>query len=473
MTVFEPGFARRGQKWVARGVGSDHGEGRAVQSAASNERLDSPWPDIIRGGAAASVFFFGLTGWAAVTPLDAAVVARGVVVVAGNRQAVQHLDGGIIRVLKVSEGDKVEQGDVLFELDDTELSSQVSSLGSRLIELEAQRARLEAEGAHERVLAPPERWAQLSVDDQALASVVLSRQASELVARTASVNARITVLARQKQELVARLPGQSEEQAALLEQVRLLDDEIKDLNRLLEKGLAPVARVRALERERVDLLGRVGRIDSEMAQTRESISENDGQVASILAEFGVRRAEELRDVESQISDVSPQYSATQARLRRTLVRAPASGEVVALTAFTEGGVIQPGSHVMDIVPSDRQLVIEVSVEPENGDDIQIDSVAEIKFPGINHRDTSILHGVVTKVSADRMVDPATGAPFFRVEVGIEASEIAKLSSKAGGPRVEVRPGIPAEVLIPLRKRTALQYFYEPFVRSIWGSFREE
>jgi len=125
----------------------------------TEDSLDSPWPEITRGAAVASLFFVGFLGWAALTPLDAAVVANGQIIVAGHRQAVQHLDGGIVRALHVSEGSTVQEGDIVLELDDTELKAQERAMGGRLIELEAQRARLLAEDSGLSTIAPPARWA--------------------------------------------------------------------------------------------------------------------------------------------------------------------------------------------------------------------------------------------------------------------------------------------------------------------------
>lgn len=448
---------------------------RRNSAAAENSRkliTDNPGKDIIAGTLVVGAFFFGFAGWAAVTPLDAAVVANGSIIVSGNRQTVQHRDGGIVRSLMVQEGDVVSEGQVLLELEDAELKAQLASLGSRRIELEAQKARIHAEEARSPGLVEPERWTAMAPEELALASQILSRQSRELSARRSAENSRIALLDQQILEMEARMPGQMREYQALTEQVSLLEEEIAGLNTLLAKKLTTVERVRGLERQRADLIGRMGRIESENAQTREAVSRAQSEIASLRAQFRADRALELREVETQLADVAPRHEAVIAQIERTRVRAPANGEVVSLTAFTIGGVIQPGAHIMDIVPNGRALVVEAAVTPDHGDGLRIGSAAKVRFSGLDQRRSETLEGTITRVSADKIVDPNTGAGFFRVEVAIDGEELTELARAGRGINTELRPGLPAEVVIPTRPRTALQYVVEPLQQSLWRSFRE-
>jgi HlyD family type I secretion membrane fusion protein len=438
-----------------------------------NGGLDSMGPEAIRGAAVASLFFVGFLGWAAITPLDAAVVANGSIIVAGHRQAVQHLDGGIVRAIHVSEGDVVKEGDIVLELDDTELRSQERALAGRLIELEAQRARLLAEETGMRVITPPPRWRTLTAEDQAIANAVLARQGQELSARSDSKSARNQILGQKVQQLNARLPGFDREREALQQQTKSLSDEIARLAPLQARGLTTVGRLRELEREQARLQGDIGRIDSETSGTLAAIREAEAEIVSLSAEVRVDRAGELREVDTQLSDISPKYEGTVAQLGRTQLRAPASGNVVALTAFTVGGVVEPHARVMDIVPNGKALVIEAAAPPESGDDIFIGAHAQVKLIGVGGRGAPQLHGVVNKMSADRIIDPQTGASFFRMEVTVTAEEMARALGTTAETGNEIRPGIPAEVIIPTRKRTALDYLTEPLSQSFWKSFREE
>lgn len=438
-----------------------------------DDGLASVWPETVRGASVASLFFVGFLGWAALTPLDAAVVANGSIIVAGHRQAVQHLDGGIVRAIHVTEGATVKEGDIVLELDDTELKSQERAVGGRLIELEAQRARLLAENSGLTSITAPSRWLTLDEEDQATAQAILARQRQELTARSDSKSARNVILRHKVQQLSARLPGFDREKEALQEQVESLSDEIARLAPLQAKGLATVGRLRELERDHARLKGEIGRIDSEMSGTLSAISEAQAEIVSLSAEIRVDRAGELREVDTLLSDVAPRYQGIVAQLGRTRLRAPASGNVVALTAFTVGGVIEPHAHVMDVVPTGKALVIEAAAPPENGDDILIGAAAQVKLVGVGGRGAPVLKGVVDKMSADRIIDPQTGASFFRIEVTVTAEELARALGSTAEVGNELRPGLPAEVVIPTRQRTALQYLTEPLSQAFWKSFREQ
>jgi HlyD family secretion protein len=438
----------------------------------SDRISDNPRRDIIAGASAVGLFFFGFAGWASVTPLDAAVVASGSVIVSGNRQAVQHRDGGTIRELLVSEGDIVEEGQILIRLDSSELRAQLMSLGARRVELEAQKARLLIEESASGKLVEPVRWAGLPAQERSAAQAVLERQKAELSARLGAKGSRISLLRQEIAEMEARLPGQSREIASLEEQIRLLDEEIAGLNILLEKKLAPIERIRGLERQRADLFGRIGRIESEAAQTREGVRRAEGEISSLMADNRASRAEELRLVESELAEIIPRHEALAGQVERTEIRAPAAGEVVALSVFTVGGVIQPGEQVMDIVPTGRALVVEAAVSPAQGDDVLIGSAAKVRLSGLHHRASDTLEGKITRMSADRMIDAQSGMSYFRVEVAVDAQQLAEFAEGSNSMGIMLRPGIPAEVVIPTRKRTALQYVIEPLHQSLWRSFRE-
>jgi HlyD family secretion protein len=432
--------------------------------------IASPDRELRSGGLVAGLFFVGLLGWAALTPLDSAVVASGVVAIAGNRQTVQHLDGGIVKAIHVREGAFVTKGDILLELIEADLRAEERSLNAQLIELEAQQARLTSEQAGRRDLRRPNRWNDLQADDSAFADQVLRRQRSELYARSAADSARVAVVRAQREQLQSRLPGIENEKLAAANQIQLLTSEIDTLQQLFQKGLAQLPRIRSLEREAANLTGRIGELEAQTVQTQDAIKETIEQEKAIAADRAESRAQELSDVQVRLSDISPRYRAVSAKLERTRLRATATGNVVGLNTFTVGGVIPAGARILDIVPTDRDMVIDASVSPENGDDIKVSDPVKVRFPAINSRSPPTFTGQIDKLSADRMVDEKSGAAFYKVEISITAEgnrQEARLSE------YDIRPGMPADVLIPLRKRTALQYIVDPITNSLWTSLREK
>lgn len=404
----------------------------------------------IRFGVAALVSFFVLfLGWAALAPLDAAVVAPGVVVVSGSRQTVQHREGGVIARLAVEDGQRVRQGDILIELSSPELLARKEALLSQVLDLQMQRAQLlAARDGQIEVEAPPE-WAALPPEDRAIADAALVRHRAEASSRRAALRTQRAGAG----AVDARIAGYQDEIAAINRQDRLLEDELTGVRSLAERGLMPLTRVRALERAQAELDGR-------RAELRASI-------ASALED----RAEELRDIEARLATLTPQLAGARAELERSLMRAPVDGTVVGLRVNTVGGVIRPGDAVMDIVPEGQDLIVEAQVRPEDAEDLHPGLIGEVRITAFSGRSMPFLRGEVVQVSADRFVDERTGQPYFLTRVSVAQSELDRLGEIAHN-RNGVRPGLPAQIVVPTRQRTALQYLLEPLNRSIWSSFRE-
>lgn len=215
----------------------------------------------------------------------------------------------------------------------------------------------------------------------------------------------------------------------------------------------PMTRVRALERAQAELDGR-------RAELRASI-------ATALED----RAEQVRDIEARLAQLLPQLAGARAELESTLLRAPASGVIVGLQANTRGGVIRAGEAVMDIVPEGQDLIVEAQVRPEDADDVQPGLLSEVRITAFSGRSMPMLEGEVQRISADRFTDERSGAGYFLARVSVPQPELRRLADDART-RAQVRPGLPAQVVIPTRKRTALQYFLEPLNQTLWGSFRE-
>jgi HlyD family secretion protein len=184
-----------------------------------------------------------------------------------------------------------------------------------------------------------------------------------------------------------------------------------------------------------------------------------------------RVATELREVEASLNDVMPKLQAARDQLARTEIRSPASGTVVGLTVFTPGGVIEPGQKLMDIVPERAPLTIEAKLSVADGDDVHPGREALVNFDALHERTLPALKGKVTRVSADAFTDEKTGASYYTAEINVPLSELKKIEAVRGTDAL--RAGLPVSVQIPLRKRTALQYAFEPLTASLRKSFREQ
>ena len=432
---------------------------------------DDPRLDIRIGATIVVLFFVILLGWAAFAPLDAAVPAQGVIAISGNRQTVQHREGGVVTAINIREGQRVSAGDVLIEMAAPDLKAQERALTSDYLTNLAQRARLMAERAGQRSFAPPIEVAGLSPEDQVLAAQALALQRAQLNARIASISAQQSVLGQRSLQLGEQQGGYSEQIASLREQQRLLADELAGMREIEKKGFASVNRIRALERALADLKGREAAMRSEIARAGEGKGETRMQSVSIETNALEQVATELRDTQARLSDVFPKLIAVREQLQRARVRAPVSGQVVGLSVFTIGGVVAPGQTLMEIVPDRRTLVIQAQVAPNDADDVYQGQEAQVRFVSVHDRTLPLLTGKVRTISADSFTDEKTGRSFFRAEVEVSPEQLRKVGGTLG--HGQLRPGLPVEVLLNVRKRTALQYILEPLTRNLWGSLREQ
>ena len=432
---------------------------------------DDPRREIRVGTAIAFGFFVILLGWAAFAPLDAAVSSQGVIAVSGNRQAVQHRDGGVVTAIHVREGQKVPSGAVLIEMAAPDLRAMERALTSDYLTLLAQRARLMAERTGQRGIQQPAEYAGLSPEDRILASQAMALQSAQMRARVGSMSAQESVLGQRSAQLGEQRSGYAAQRAALQEQQRLIQLEIDGLRELEAKGFASKNRLRALERAYADLKGREAAMSAEMARAGEGMGETRMQSVSIRSEKLEQIATELRDTQSRLSEVLPKLVSTREQLQRAQVRAPATGQVVGLTVFTVGGVVTPGQTLMEIVPDNRNLVIQAQVNPADADDVYIGQKAQIRFLSVSDQTLPLLSGKVRTISADSFNDEKTGQSFFRAEVEVPESELDQVRGAVG--RGSVRPGLPVDVVLNVRPRTALQYLLEPLTRNFWRSLREQ
>jgi HlyD family secretion protein len=443
-----------------------------VPASAPTEAQDDGRREIMAGWIIAGAFFILFLGWAAIARLDQAAYAQGEVTVEGHRQSVQHKEGGIISALNVKEGQKVQDGQVLIALAGTDAQAQESALAAQVYGLKAEQARLRTEQFGAATITWPAEFATLKGDDLVAAQNAQKVQQTQFETRAAALIAQKRVLAQKAAELKEQVGGYQRQIEATDEESKLNAEELKGVKELAAEGFAPQTRVRSLERNEAEYKGQRGQYAAGISQAQQQVGETRLQALQLDKQHADDVATRLRDVEFQLNDAEPKLRAAQDALAREQVRATASGTVVGLSVFTVGGVIAPGQKLMDIVPTNAGLVIEARLNPQDADDIHVGQEVEVKFPSLHDRTLPVLKGTLTKLSADSFVDDKTGQRYFTAEATVPEATLERLKLAENG-QFRLRPGLPAQVLIPLRKRTALQYLTQPLTEAIWRSFREK
>jgi HlyD family secretion protein len=435
-----------------------------------SSETDSPSGEFRTGALIGGLFFVGLLGWAALTPLHAGAYAEGVVVVSGNRQVVQHREGGIITHLFVTEGQVVKKGDPLAIVSTSELVAAERGATGEVISLLAMRERLMTEQNGGSAVHEPAEFAAYTGEDKALAEAAMQGQRNVFRARRTSLFTERGVLSQRMAQHRQQINGFQHQIRANLEQQRLISDEVAGLADLVPKGFVSLNRLRATERVASELRGNYGSHTADVARSHEAIGESRMQMVSLDRQLITEAASQLREVQVRLDELKPKLLSLREQVARSVVRAPAGGRVVGLSVFTVGGVVAPGDKLMEVVPQDRDLVIDGKVAPNDADDVRPGMVTQVKFPALQERNMPILTGKVTKISADTLEDERSGIRYFKVEVRVppEQMRLIRQVRPGGG----LMAGLPAEVVIPLRKRTALQYLVEPLTQSLWKAGRE-
>jgi HlyD family secretion protein len=442
-----------------------------TSSAAHEVAADDSRRDIRLGIIVAGLFFVIFLGWASFAPLDAAAYAPGQLVVSGQRQSVQHRDGGVVASINVAEGKYVNKGDLLIELAGAEVRAQERALAAQMINYQAQRARLEAELGGAASISWPAEFKSASGPRRAEIEEAIRVQTNEFRARRSSLYAQSHVLGQQSAQANESATGYRSKMVSSAEQERLLQAELDALRPVADKGFVSQSRIRALERAKADLQGQRGQYQANVAEARSSAS--GGRLRQIEAEnnYRERASSELREIEFALGELLPKYRAARDQLERLRIRAPVSGTVIGLSIFTVGGVIAPGQTLMDIVPEKADLVVSAKVGIDDADDLRVGQTAQVRFLGLHERNMPIILGRVTRLSADSLSDEKTGDVFYTAEVRVPADQMQQVKNLRGKD-FEFRAGAPVAVLVPLKKRTALQYALEPLVDTMWVAFRE-
>ena len=431
----------------------------------------SPRREITGGLVVIGVFLAVFLGWGLVAHLDAGVYAPGAVSVYGNRQSVQHRDGGIVSELDVHEGDRVQAGQVLLTLSGDELRANEQAMANEVYALEALQARLLAEMNGRGPIATPADFRGLAGPDADAARNALAIQQHEFAARNAELATQQAVLRQREAQAADEIDGYREQLTASRRQDALVQQERNSLKDLLARGLVPLTRERSLERDQAQLQGSAGEYTADIARTQQQVGETRLQIVDLERQRIADDSKDYRDADSELSQAQPKLIALRQQIDRLTVRSPATGRVVGLSIFTVGGVVAPGQKLMDVVPENEPLVIEARVRPNDADDLKVGQSTEIRIPAFHDRRLPLLTGTVRRISADALTDDKSGQSFFRIEVEVPPSELAVIRQVRGA-EAGLKPGLPVEVVVPLRNRTALDYLLDPLREMLWKSFRQ-
>lgn len=391
----------------------------------------------------------GLLVWASLGYIDEVVRGEGKVVPSRQVQVIQSLDGGIVEEILVRPGQAVKVGDILLRIDPTRYSSSLGENRAETLALGAKAARLQAIAMNE-AFDPPEGML-------AEAPQVIEMEQRNWVAQNRELMATINVA----QEQLHQRQQELRETQANLDQATsscgLTSRELQVTRPLLKSGAVSEVDLLRLQRDVARYCGEQKAAAAQINRIKAAIEEAESKVDSTELTFRNQARTELAETRAKLATLQQGKLALADRVRLADVRSPVRGTIKTLAANTVGGVVQPGKDILEIVPTDDTLLLEVRVNPKDIGFLYLGQTAEVKFTAYDFAIYGGLEGRVEQIGADTITDEK-GNSFYVVKVRTDRAYV-------GEDARPIIPGMVAEVHILTGKRTLMQYLLKPVLRA--------
>jgi HlyD family secretion protein len=412
----------------------------------------------------AIILIFGIA-----VPVESAAIAKGNVTVLNKRKTVQHLEGGIIKAILVKDGDSITKGQPLIELSDVTPKANRSMVQADLWLERAAEARLNALRENKDTITFPDELVQVAQHNTDIARTMQAQQELFTTQREAQIG-KLQTLQQRIAESEEEIKGLKAQISSAEGQLVYINEEIKTVKTLLKDGLATKPRLLALQRSAEELKGNRGQNIAMIAKVQQNMTESKMHILNQQNEFASQIAEELKEVRSKINDHTERLSAASDVMNRTIVIAPSEGIVTGLKYHTVGGVIEPGAAIMDIVPQNEELVLEVKIRPVDIDVVKPGLESRVVFSAYKSRRMPLFTGTVTQVSADAFTEKQGlgEESYYTARVNVDTQQMKALETP-----IVLYPGMPADVYIKTGSRSFISYLMAPITDSMDHAFKEE
>lgn len=416
------------------------------------------------------IVLFGVVGfliWASFAPLDKGVPMSGTVAKESNRKSVQHQTGGTIQEILVKDGDTVKAGQVLVRMNPITAKAGYDITEAQFLTARATEARLMAELTGQKTIRFPKELTDHAGDARVAEMMALQNQL--LASRQASLQSELGGVDENIAGLKVQIQGLQESRDSKKAQVGFLKEQLDGMRDLAKEGYVARNRLLDLERTYAQLQGEISEDIGSIGRAQRQVMELTLRKAQRTQEYQKEVRTTLADTQREAGAQGARMSAQQFELSNVDVKAPVSGTVVGLAVFTNGGVVQPGFKMMDIVPTDDPLIVEGQLPVNLVDKIYDGLPTELIFSAFNANRTPHIPGVVETVSADRSVDERTGAPYYHVRVKV-SPEGAKMIAQHN---MTIRPGMPVDMFVKTGERTMMSYLLKPLMDRSHSSLSED
>jgi HlyD family type I secretion membrane fusion protein len=430
-----------------------------VDSSPAEEVFNVP-VDVSAGTRAALWLFVAvmtaLAAWSVFAVLSEGAIAMGEVIPQGRSKTVQHLDGGIIREIRVRDGDTVKQGQELVILDDSEARAAVAITETELAAYTALLERLTAE-----------RDGKVYRGKRSVNNSALNDQMRIFDFRRQSMQKEIESLQARLANLDEELRAWESRSRSLAQLTANAEEERKQNQLLFEQNFISRAKLLTLNSQSSQTLATQGETEAEIARANQHISDTKLQISKLKNDWMNAVLDELRQAQDAWSIASEKARVARDRLDRTHIRSPQDGVVKGLRTMTLGAVIPPGGVVLEVVPVSDKMEVEARVNPDDVDVVKAGAACRVRFTAYKARSHLSLQGIVKDISPATFQDDKTGISYYTARVEVLDSDLA------ASDRLALQPGMLAEVEFTGEKRSPLRYLVDPIVQSFTRAFKEE
>ena len=397
--------------------------------------------------------------WAYVTELDVVIRGQGKTISEGKNQMVQSAESGVIIKNFVKEGDKINAGDLLFEIDLIDLKGQIEQVNDRVSMLQVKQSRLIAESGNNDFLV------DLSLEGKKLSFAKSEKQLFD--SRRDQLLGKKRILESRRSQRRSEIEELLSDKYSFERNLDLVNLEIEAVEPLVRANLAPETRLITLQRDKENIDGRLKGIPYSINQIEGAIEEIEEQLASEDKSFLTQSLTELSQVNLEIEELDARIPLLQKRLERALVTSPINGIVNRITYQSDEAYIKTGDVLLDIVPINDELIVEARIDPKDIAKIGVSDEVKISLTSFDPAKFGRIDGEVINISPDAVSNPDTGEQFYSIKVNMLGS-----IKDNGGTEVTILPGMVATVEVLSGKRSILDYFWQPLVKNKDLALRE-
>jgi adhesin transport system membrane fusion protein len=390
--------------------------------------------------------------WAAVTELDNVVRGSGKTVSEAQNQLVQSSEPGVIRTRYVSEGDFVEKGELLFDIDPVDAKTQLDQAQKRQSSLKIKAIRLQAEVDG----TTPEFTDELIEASPAAVTTELAL----FRARLEDLGTKSAILEQRRLQKRNEIEELRIQYITAQNGLALIRKEIETIEPLVKSGLAPATRLIALQREEEASLGKANSAESGQKRIEAGLDELDEQLKAEQQSYVTSALTDLSAIEGEMAELAARIPALESRVERTSVRSPVDGVINRLNYVTADAYVSTGDVLLEIVPTGSDLIVETRIDPKDIAEIVIGQDVKISLTAYDPSKYGRIDGRVASISADALSDNQTGQQYYLVDVSIDGTLF-----EDDGREVTVLPGMVASIDVLSGKRTVLDYFWQPIAKT--------